>query len=350
MWNALTAVLIVACPCALLLCNTFTNGNILRILSNRKFYLRNAQTIEDIANTNLIVFDKTGTLTTGSFFDIQYDGKPLTEDIKQKIGLLASQSVHPMSKSIAALYQQKSKKEVVAFTETPGKGIEGIIDGDLITLGSRKYVTGMQYDEFDTAVYVSIEGTLIGKFSFKNHYRKNIAELIQRLQKHYPIAILSGDNEGEKRYLELLLGENAEIYFNQKPEDKLAFIKDKQAQGFKVMMIGDGLNDAGALKQADAGISVTEDSNNFTPASDAILEAKEINNLGRFVRFCKANGLIIMFAFVISILYNIIGIYFAVTGQLSPMIAAILMPASSISILLITFGLSNLLSRKIFGK
>lgn len=348
MWNAFTAVLIVACPCALLLCNTFTNGNILRILSNRKLYLRNAQTIEDIANVDLVVFDKTGTLTTGSFFDIQYDGRPLTEEIKQKIALLASQSVHPMSKSIAALYPRRNTGEVVAFTEVAGKGIEGIIQGDLVTLGSREYVTGSTEKDFDSGVYVAIEGSLLGKFSFKNHYRENVASLIQRLQKRYPIAILSGDNESEKRYLKLLLGENADTYFNQKPEDKLAFIKKKQAEGHKVMMIGDGLNDAGALKQADAGISVTEDSNNFTPASDAILEAKELNNLPRFIAFCKANGVIIMIAFIISILYNIAGIYFAVTGRLSPMIAAILMPFSSISILLITFGLSNLLAKKVF--
>jgi Cu+-exporting ATPase len=102
------------------------------------------------------------------------------------------------------------------------------------------------------------------------------------------------------------------------------------------------LNDAGALKQADTGIAIAEDTNNFTPASDGILEAAQLPQLIRFIRLCKANKRIVMGAFIVSILYNIFGNYFAVQGLLSPMRAAILMPISSLSILLITFGFSNL--------
>ena len=137
------------------------------------------------------------------------------------------------------------------------------------------------------------------------------------------------------------MGDDADIRFHQMPEDKLHFIQRLQQQGKKVIMIGDGLNDAGALKQADAGIAITEDTNNFTPASDAIMEAGSLSQLYTFIRLCKANKRIVLAAFVISILYNFVGIYFAVTGALSPMIAAILMPCSSISIVLITFGFTN---------
>jgi len=113
------------------------------------------------------------------------------------------------------------------------------------------------------------------------------------------------------------------------------------------MMVGDGLNDAGALQQSDIAVAVAEDSNNFTPASDAILSAQQLSLLPAFIFLCKANRSIVMTSFVLSIVYNIIGLYFAVQGNLSPMIAAILMPASSLCIFLVTFGASNLLARRL---
>ncbi|CAN5550704.1 heavy metal translocating P-type ATPase metal-binding domain-containing protein [soil metagenome] len=344
LWPAVTAVLIVACPCALLLSNTFTNGNVIRILGRNKFYLRNAQTIEEMANADTIVFDKTGTLTTGIYQDVNYDGKPFNNSIKEKIGALAAQSNHPMSKTIATWAGNPKNLQVQAFKETPGNGIEGFVEDDLLALGSLQLISGhtQQTKNTETAVYVSLEGKLLGRFTFKNHYRTHIEQLIHQLKNKYQLAVLSGDNEGERKNLRKLFGKGAALYFNQKPEDKLAYIKQLQQQGKKVIMLGDGLNDAGALKQADAGIAVTESTNNFTPASDAILEADMLLRLDEFISMCKANKRIVMSAFIVSIIYNIIGISFAVTGALSPMIAAILMPCSSISIVLITFGISNL--------
>ena len=342
MWSAATAVLIVACPCALLLSNTFTNGNILRILGRNHLYLRSAQTIEDIANVNYIVFDKTGTLTTGRYQDISYDGSHLGKELKSKIAAITSQSTHPMSRAITGWTNQSSNHlKVAAFEEFPGKGIEGVVEGELITMGSRAYVTGSKVEDSESAVYISVNGDVIGKFVFRNQYREKIPTLIKQLRLKYDLAVLSGDNAGEKRYLQELLGFDANILFHQKPEDKLEVIKELQRNGRKVMMIGDGLNDAGALKQADAGIAVAEDTNNFTPASDGILEASQLPKLFKFIKLARANRKIVVAAFVVSVLYNIVGTYFAVQGLLSPMRAAILMPISSLSILLITFGFSN---------
>jgi Cu+-exporting ATPase len=132
----------------------------------------------------------------------------------------------------------------------------------------------------------------------------------------------------------------------KKPEDKLHYVEQLQKQGEKVMMIGDGLNDAGALKQSDIGIAVSEQTNNFTPSSDAIIEAKQISRLKKFINLCRANRNIVIASFILSIVYNIIGLSFAVQGTLSPLVAAILMPCSSLSILLITFGSSNLLAKR----
>ena len=344
--NSVTAVMIIACPCALLLSNTFTNGNILRLLSRNKLYLRNAQTIENIAKVSHIVFDKTGTLTTGSYGDVVYEGTPLTSSIKSKIASLAAQSTHPVSKAIAVYFKnEKSDCTVQAFKETPGKGIEGLVDGDLICIGSKAFLLQNGTNDTETSVYVAVEEKILGKFCLKNHYREGVPALIHQIKKHYPLTVLSGDNEGEKHYLQQLFGGNAEIRFHQQPEDKLNAIQHLQKKGKTVMMLGDGLNDAGALKSADAGIAITDNSNNFTPASDGILEAANLPLLYKFILFCKINKQVVLASFIISIIYNVIGIYYAVQGNLSPMIAAILMPSSSLSILLITFGSSSLAAR-----
>lgn len=347
-WNAITTVLIVACPCALLLSNTFTNGNILRILGKNNFYLRNAQAIEDIGNVDCIVFDKTGTLTTGRYDNVEYTGETIKNDLMRKICALAAQSSHPMSRAIAGSISISGKTQVTAFEEIPGKGIEGIVEGDLITIGSRSYVIGNDLNrDNESCVYVAIEDKVIGKFIFRNRYRNNIPGLLKKLRSKYRLLVLSGDNAGEKKYLQGLLGCTSDIFFYQKPEDKSSAVKRLQQSGLKVMMIGDGLNDGCALKQADVGIAITENTSNFTPASDAIIEANELPNLYKFIRLCKANKRVVLAAFVVSILYNIIGLFFAVRGSLSPMIAAILMPSSSLSILLITFGMSNLTAKRL---
>jgi Cu+-exporting ATPase len=343
LWNAVTAVLIVACPCALLLSNTFTNGKILSILSKNNLFIKNANTIENIAAVDTIVFDKTGTLTSAHNEHILYVGHSLTISQKECIAALANQSTHPMSKAIVQWLNIDSNKKNIAFKEYMGKGIEALIENNLYKIGSKTFITGKkETDEKNTVTYVSSGENIIGKFIFKNQYRKHIQLLLEKLNQQYTLAVLSGDNNGEQKFLRKLLGTHATILFNQKPIDKLTTIRSLQNKGKRVMMIGDGLNDAGALKQANVGIAITENSNNFTPASDGILEATQLANLFKFIQLCKANKKIVISAFIISILYNITGIYFATQGLLQPIIAAILMPCSSITILCITYGFCTL--------
>lgn len=344
-WPAVTAVLIIACPCALLLSNTFTNGNILRQLGRNHFYLRNAQAIEEIGKIDTIVFDKTGTLTVSSNHSIEYSGDAIADDAKQKIASLAAQSNHVFSRSIVDYFNESHILPVVAFRSFAGKGISGIVNGDDIKIGSGEFVCAGSTAGTISSAYVSINSKVTGRFFFKNEYRDELSALITQLKSKYRLAVLSGDNAGERNNLEHLFGMDVPVLFNQKPEDKLQFIQQLQQQGYRVMMIGDGLNDAGALKQADAGIAITDSTNNFTPASDGIIEASELPLLYRFIRLCKMNKRIVVSSFIISILYNIAGIYFAVQGNLSAMIAAILMPASSISILLVTFGSSSIAAK-----
>ena len=347
-WNAVTAILIIACPCALLLSSTFTNGNILRILGRNHFYLRSADVIEDLANAKELVFDKTGTLTSSQEQLIEYSGKELSETQLEAFASLASHSNHPLNRMLLRHLGIKhfAHRSVGNFVEYPGKGIEGFVDGSLYAMGSHLFIRGEKnINNETTCVWVSIEGKTLGRFLFHNKYRDDIDSLIKDLKPGHKLSIISGDNAGEEKRLRTLTGMDTVIHFHQKPEDKLHYIEKLQASGQKVIMVGDGLNDAGALKKSNVGIAVAEDCNNFTPASDAILEAKQLPKLYKFIQICRANKKIVISSFVLSIVYNIIGLSFAVQGTLSPLVAAILMPSSSITILIITFGSSNIIAK-----
>jgi len=349
LWPAVTSIFIIACPCALLLSNTFTNGNILTILARNQFFLRNAETIESIAGVNHLVFDKTGTLTAPGEQEVAFIGKDLSTEEQQLISSLANQSTHPLSKAIVHWLRPDNYLQVENKLEKVGAGIEGIVQGKRIRMGSIAFVKQSTQDSIaaGTQVHVEIENVYLGFFKFGNQYRNEIPGLIKLLMSEYKISVLSGDNPTERETLEQLTDHSSTLLFNQQPEDKLLYIKSLQQKGDKVMMIGDGLNDAGALKQADVGVALSEQSNNFTPSSDAIIEAKKLVKLNQFIQLCKKNRGIVMASFVLSIVYNVIGLYFAVQGNLSPLIAAILMPSSSISILLLTFGSSNLAARQL---
>jgi Cu+-exporting ATPase len=120
-----------------------------------------------------------------------------------------------------------------------------------------------------------------------------------------------------------------------------------QESGQVVMMLGDGLNDAGALAQSDAGIAVSENINVFSPACDGILDASNFDKMPSFLRLSKNTMQIIKMSFVISFLYNIIGLLFAITGNLSPVVAAILMPVSSISVVIFATLATNFVAKKV---
>ncbi len=349
MLNTITTVLIVACPCALLLSATFTNGNILRILSRNKLYLRHPVVIEDMAKVDHIVFDKTGTLTQQSNNKVEYHGVAMNVETKQCVASLLIQSSHPLSKMILDYLGDPATIDITDFKAIHGKGIEGWINEKHYKIGSYEYVFGNKNkQEQYTTVYVTADAQEIGMFRIVNNYRFGFVQLMQKLMPEFSLSILSGDNNAEKKYLKTILKEDAEMLFQQKPEEKLSYIEHLQAVSHRnVMMIGDGLNDAGALKQSNVGIAISENVNNFTPACDGILDAAQFSNIDKFIRFAHAGKNIILASFALSIVYNIIGLYYAIQGKLSPLVAAILMPSSSISIILITYGLSWIVAWKI---
>ena len=348
-WSALTAVLIVACPCALLLSATFTNGNMIRILNKYKLYVKNSAVIERMANIDTIVFDKTGTITEQRKSEIVYQGQELTAEQSQLIRSLANQSNHPLSKSVVSHLPFNKTLSVKNYKEFKGFGTSASINGNTVKMGSSEFVLGQKSIQVNSGsrVYLSLNDEFLGCFIVKNTYREGLEKTVASLSSQYDLKILSGDNASEANYLRTLFGEKADMLFDQKPEDKLTYIKNLQDQHKKVLMMGDGLNDAGALMQSDVGIAISDDTNNFSPACDAVLSGKQFPLLKELINYCRKEKVIIYASFTLSIIYNFIGLFFAVQGNLQPVIAAILMPVSSVSIVLLTSGMSAFFELKL---
>ena len=347
-FNVFTAVLIVACPCALALTAPFTMGNVLRIMGKQKFYLKNALVIEQLAKVDTLVFDKTGTITTNKKSNISYQGIALSVEEQALIKSVLRASNHPLSRMLYDFLPETKREKVILFDEIPGKGIQAKILERQVQIGSASFVGKVQEEgSQQTAVHIKIDEVYYGQYIFNNEYRAGLEDLFQVLNKKYEIKILSGDNEGERLTLETLLPNGIELIFNQKPEEKLAFIKHLQEQGKNVMMVGDGLNDAGALAQSNVGISISENVNVFSPACDAILDASEFFKLNYFLNLSKDAIKTIKMSFGLSLLYNVVGLFFAITGNLLPLVAAIIMPLSTISIVSFVTIMSNYYARKI---
>ncbi len=346
--NVFTAVLIIACPCAIALAAPFTLGNMLRIFGRKKFYLKDTGTIERLARVDTAIFDKTGTITTSRKSTAYYEGMPLTDAEESLLKNTLRASNHPLSRT---LYEMLSEQNIITldeYEEHLGKGLEGKKDDAHIKIGSADFIDKVGvHDALHTSVHISSNDTYKGKYIFHNEYRDGVHELFGSLSKTMELVILSGDNEAEKPRLEMLLPKSTSMYFNQKPKDKLEFIKGLQQQDKKVLMVGDGLNDAGALAQSEVGITISENINVFSPACDGILDASKFRQLHQYILASKKAMKIIKLSFILSLLYNVVGLYFAVTGQLQPVIAAILMPLSSISIVVFTTVMTNLLGSRL---
>lgn len=351
---ALTSILIVACPCSLLLTVTFTFGSMQRIFGRNRLYLKNATVIETLRKINTIVFDKTGTITRSREASLHYEGVPLSDSEKSLLAIATRQSLHPLSRMIAASlasYTSNEQLQPTYFQEVNGQGIEAVVAEVRIRVGAAAFVSPTDFNipqpESGTHVYVSFDGEVKGKYTIHNTYRPGLSNMITALKNQgYEIHLLSGDNDNERPALENIFGKDIPLHFRQSPQDKLNYIAALQQQGKYVMMLGDGLNDAGALRQSDVGIAVTDNTNQFSPASDGIMDGEKMHVLHQFIRFAHAGQYNIVSIFILSILYNIVGLYFATQALLSPLIAAILMPASSISIVI----LSNVLSKVSAGK
>lgn len=379
MWRAFTSVLVIACPCALSLATPFALGSALTVFGRHKFYLKNAAVTETLGRATTIVFDKTGTLTDVGQSAVEYFGPMLTRREQQAVAAVVAQSTHPLSLRLAQELPAGAAG-VADFAEVPGQGLRGVVDGLLVKVGSAAFVgvelrtqnlelrggSGIKpaaslaqdlsteqsigaaaaaapetTDNLQSRVYVSLGGDLEGCFVLRNVYRAELRPVLADLGRRYRLAVLSGDNDTEQPRLRELFGPEAELRFRQTPQQKLDYVAELRSRGETVIMVGDGLNDAGALQQADAGIALTDTLSNFSPACDAILDAQSFGRLGTFLRFTQDCLQVVLATFVLSFVYNGIGLGLAVQGRFTPIVSAILMPISSLSVMLFATALTR---------
>ena len=353
---AVSSVLIVACPCSLLLTVTFTYGNVLRWLGKAKLYCKNASVVESLAKIDTIVFDKTGTLTNHTATRMEYIGSELSVQVKSMIRSVTRESLHPLSQMIYQLLTD-SKVDLVHIDQIQNSIANGTIaevKGHRILIGAVKLLlsegVAVNADYDQSVVCIAIDGLFMGYYKINHAYREGMADMVHLLRsKGYDVHLLSGDHPSEGQKLKVELGTDIPMLFDQSPMDKLHYIQALQSNGKVVMMVGDGLNDAGALQKSDTGIAVTDQTHLFTPASDAIVEGTQVTKLFQLIQYATKAKKIITLIFILSIVYNLVGMYFATQALLSPMVAAILMPISSISIVALSALLSYRYAKPIRG-
>lgn len=345
-----TAVLIVACPCALSISYPFTFGMILRSIGRNGLYLKNTRVIEELDEITDIAFDKTGTLTTGSSKDVNYGGEELSIEQIQFLDAATKSSTHPMSVNIRAFLQDNydiPEAKALQFDEQQGLGLV-VSDGTKeLKLGSYRFL-GVDKIDDETSSFVSWNGIVLGRFFVKQHFRKGIENLVQDLQNQgYRLHLITGDNERAREDLEQIFQGRAVLNFHQSPNDKLEYIEKLQKSGGKVLMFGDGLNDASALQQSNVGISVSDNVYQFSPACDGILDAGHFKDIPRIMTLSKYGKKALRVNFIFSLLYNVVGLSIAASGLMSPIVAAILMPLSSVTVAVLSFTQVNIKSKKL---
>ncbi len=370
--KAFTSVLIVACPCALALAAPFALGTAVRLLGRQRIFLKNAHVVETMARVDAVVFDKTGTLTAAGAGSVAWEGAALSEAEERWLYSMTRHSTHPLAVRVGeSIAREHFPEPVRSFLETAGCGMEGSVLGNEVWMGSAAWLesrgarratftplSGATEDRGSkrsegcapapqgSAVHIAINGRYRGCFHLASALRPDAEKLIAALARDYELALLSGDNAKERSRFTEVFGPDAHLHFNQSPINKLGFIRELQERGRTVMMVGDGLNDAGALQQSDVGVAVVENVSAFSPASDVIAASSTVPQLGGVLRFAKDTVRIVRAAFMVSAAYNVIGVAIAASGRLSPVVCAVLMPLSSITVVAFACGATTWASRR----
>jgi Cu+-exporting ATPase len=341
-----TAVLIIACPCALTLATPITLGTTMGCLGRYGLYLKDPSVALDLTRIDSVVFDKTGTLTTAADTTVaERDG--LDDADWSRVRRLAAESVHPVSRVIAR--SGPAAGAIDGVREYAAEGLFGTVDGRRVALGRARFVatqSGLEIPDRDDRTFAAVDNRW-GAITLATRLRGGLDHAARVIGSQHRVALSSGDHPAEAPLLRPLFGER--MRFRQTPEDKLRWVRAEQAAGHHVLMVGDGLNDAGALAAADVGIAVSDDTATIVPACDAVIHGDRLARLPVFLRYARAARTVILICFAVSVLYNVLGLWLALTGRLTPLVTAILMPVSSLTIVGLSTGIMRGLARWILA-
>ncbi len=331
-----TAVLIIACPCALTLAAPITLGTALGRLGEAGIYLKRGAVALDLSRVNAVTFDKTGTLTTAEAgADVRLHG--LDEADWARARRLAAESVHPVSRALAG--RAPVDGAVTDVRESAAEGVTGVVDGARVAIGAASFVAsvaGLTLSSEAGRTWVSVDDR-IGWLTLVTPERPGMRKVAAGLAPAYETWLLSGDHDGEAPRWREAFGDR--MRFRQSPEDKLDAVQSRQAAGRRVLMVGDGLNDAGALAAADVGLAVSDDTACLVPACDAVIAGDRLTLLPDVLRYARRARAVIVLCFAVSVVYNVVGLWLALTGRLTPLATAILMPVSSLTVVGLATGL-----------
>ncbi|HEC2153640.1 TPA: copper-translocating P-type ATPase [Staphylococcus delphini] len=346
------AVIVIACPCALGLATPTS----IMVGSGRAaesgILFKTAEALEQAQHVDTIVFDKTGTITNGEPKVVHVYLETEEAMIGAYVKSLEMQSEHPLSKALVDYYNDEVVRPVSQYETHAGSGISGVIDDNRVRIGSMRFVTNndLTQDQQDsmhslaeqgaTVVGMTINETLVAIIGVRDEPKAEAKAVIETLNKNYDLVMLSGDSEQTAQAIGRELG-FTRVIAEVKPDEKSKVVSALQNEGQRVMMVGDGINDAPALMKSDIGVAMGSGSDIALESADIALVRNHLGGIAEALQLSRLTIKNIKQNLFFAFCYNLIGIPIAAAGFLAPWVAGTAMAFSSVSVVLNALRLKN---------
>ncbi|HAR6210113.1 TPA: copper-translocating P-type ATPase [Staphylococcus pseudintermedius] len=346
------AVIVIACPCALGLATPTS----IMVGSGRAaesgILFKTAEALEQAQHVDTIVFDKTGTITNGEPKVVHVYHETEEPTIGAYVKSLEMRSEHPLSKALVDYYSDEAVHTVSQYETHAGSGISGVIDDNRVRIGSIRFVTNNdltqeQQDRIHslaeqgaTVVGMTINETLVAIIGVRDDPKAEAKAVIETLNKNYDLVMLSGDSEQTAQAIGRELG-FTRVIAEVKPDEKSKVVTELQNEGKRVMMVGDGINDAPALMKSDIGVAMGSGSDIALESADIALVRNHLDGIADALQLSRLTIKNIKQNLFFAFCYNLIGIPIAAAGFLAPWVAGTAMAFSSVSVVLNALRLKN---------